>query len=100
MTREEKIDHMDSCRKDAFKLIPSNELKSFEVSTLAMKDFLVHADGLHFYAKLEDLKTNREKSTMIYGFRDVGSSEVEFFMIRGGLIEGDRRGRTMSIECE
>ena len=91
MTREEKKDYINSYIKDTLELIPpgSDEMASFKSSIPAMKDFLLHCDGLHFYAKLEDLKNNREKSTMIYGVRDVGSSEDELFMIGGGLIEED-----------
>lgn len=95
MSREEKIDYIDSYIKDTLDLIPIDERASFEASIPAMKDFLLHSDGLHFYAKLEDLKKNREKSTLIYGYRAVDASEDELLMIRGGLVE-ENGGRALS----
>ena len=58
MTREEEEDYINSCIKDILDLIPpdSDEMASFKSSIPAMKDFLLHCNGLHFYAKLEDLK--------------------------------------------
>ena len=90
MTREEKKDYIDSYIQTTLDLIPpeSDEMTSFKSSIPSMKDFLLHCDGLHFYAEPEDLKNNREKSTMIYGLR---SSEDELFMISGGLVEDNSR---------
>jgi len=74
MSREDKKDHIEAYIQDTLYLMPpdSDEKKKFESQIPQMKDFLLHCEGLHFYAEPEDLKNNREKSSLIYGLRDAG----------------------------
>ena len=91
MSREDRKEYLDLYMQETLNLIPtdSHERAKFESSMQAMKDFLLHFEGIHFYVKKSCFQDAQRQQILplVFGYRDSGSSEDALFMIRGGLIE-------------